>query len=145
MAKYGVGQSIKRFEDVRLVQGHGRYQSDVTVPGETHAVIVRSMHAHAKIVKIDTTRARTAPGVLAVFTGTDVKDLGTMQMTLKRKRPDGSPMFASPHRGLAQEQRPTQQGCQGSQARRARAGRKGRRPLANGRRSEGARSRACRR
>src|SRR2546421_5860603 len=100
--KYGIGQPVKRFEDIRLVRGRGRYQSDVTVPGETHAVIVRSMHAHAKIGKIDTARAVAAPGVLAVFTGADVKDLGTMQMTLKRKRPDGSPMFSSPHRGLAQ-------------------------------------------
>ncbi|MBM4439839.1 MAG: xanthine dehydrogenase family protein molybdopterin-binding subunit [Candidatus Rokubacteria bacterium] len=102
MSKYGIGQSIKRFEDVRLVKGGGRYQSDVTVPNEAHVVIVRSTHAHAKIVTIDASAARSAPGVLGVFTGDDVKDLGTMQMTLKRKRPDGAPMFSSPHRGLAQ-------------------------------------------
>jgi aerobic carbon-monoxide dehydrogenase large subunit len=100
--KYGIGQSIKRFEDVRLVQGGGRYQGDVQVPGESHAVIVRSMHAHAMLRRVDTARALAAPGVLGVFTGADVSALGTMQMTLKRKRPDGSPMFASPHRGLAQ-------------------------------------------
>jgi carbon-monoxide dehydrogenase large subunit len=102
MSKFGVGQGIKRFEDVRLLKGGGRYQSDVTVPNEAHAVIVRSMHAHAKIARIDTKNALAAPGVLGVFTGADVKDLGTMQMTLKRKRPDGGPMFSSPHRGLAQ-------------------------------------------
>jgi len=102
MSKYGIGQSIKRFEDVRLVKGGGRYQSDVTVPNEAHVVIVRSTHAHATIVRIDASAALKAPGVLGVFTGADVKDLGTMQMTLKRKRPDGSPMFSSPHRGLAQ-------------------------------------------
>ena len=100
--KFGIGQSVKRFEDVRLVRGGGRYQSDVTVPAETHAVVVRSTHAHAKITRIETAKALAAPGVLGVFTGADVKDLGTMQMTLKRKRPDGSPMFSSPHRGLAQ-------------------------------------------
>ena len=100
--KFGIGQSVKRFEDVRLVRGGGRYQSDVTVPAETHAVVVRSTHAHAKITRIETPKALAAPGVLGVFTGADVKDLGTMQMTLKRKRPDGSPMFSSPHRGLAQ-------------------------------------------
>src|SRR4029450_334728 len=44
-----------------------------------------------------------APGVLAVFTGTDVSGLGTMTMTLKRKRPDGSPMFARPHHGLTKD------------------------------------------
>src|SRR4030095_8686039 len=43
------------------------------------------------------------PGVLAVFTGADVEGLGTMTMTLKRKRPDGSPMFARPHRGLSRD------------------------------------------
>jgi len=48
-------------------------------------------------------RRAEAPGVLGVFTGKDVAGLGTMQMTLKRKRPDGSPMFAPPHRALAQE------------------------------------------
>jgi carbon-monoxide dehydrogenase large subunit len=100
--KYGVGQSIKRFEDLRLVRGGGRYQSDVTVPGELQAVVVRSQHAHARVTAIDTARALDAPGVVAVFTGADVSELGTMQMTLKRKRPDGSPMFSSPHRGLAQ-------------------------------------------
>jgi carbon-monoxide dehydrogenase large subunit len=103
MTKFGIGQSVKRFEDVRLVKGGGRYQGDVGVPGETHAVIVRSIHAHARITRVDTARASAAPGVLGVFTGADVKDLGTMQMTLKRKRPDGSPMFSSPHRGLAQD------------------------------------------
>ena len=100
--KFGIGQSVKRIEDVRLLRGGGRYQSDTTVPGETHAVLVRSMHAHAKITRIDIAKALAAPGVLGVFTGADVKDLGTMKMTLQRKRPDGSPMFSSPHRGLAQ-------------------------------------------
>jgi len=101
--KFGIGQSIKRFEDPRLVRGGGRYQGDVTVPGESHAVLVRSIHGHARIARIDTARALAAPGVLGVFTGADVAGLGTMQMTLKRKRPDGSPMFSSPHRGLAQD------------------------------------------
>ena len=100
--KFGIGQSVKRFEDVRLMKGGGRYQSDVAVPGETHAVVVRSIHAHARITRIDTARALAAPGVLAVLTGADVArdGLGTMRMTLKRKRPDGALMFAPPHHGL---------------------------------------------
>src|SRR5213593_4744208 len=102
MGQFGIGQGIKRFEDVRLVRGEGRFHADVNLPGQTHAVIVRSMHAHARIRGIDATAALRAPGVLAVFTGADVArdGLGTMAMTLKRKRPDGSPMFASPQRGL---------------------------------------------
>jgi carbon-monoxide dehydrogenase large subunit len=105
MGQFGIGQGIKRFEDVRLVRGAGRFQNDVNLPGQTHAVIVRSTHAHARIRPIDVSTARQAPGVAAVFTGEDVArdGLGTMQMTLKRKRPDGSPMFSSPHRGLTSE------------------------------------------
>jgi aerobic carbon-monoxide dehydrogenase large subunit len=103
MGQFGIGQAVTRFEDRRLLQGGGRYLDDVNLPGQGHAVIVRSLHAHARIRKIDTRAALKAPGVLAVFTGADVAGLGTMQMTLKRKRPDGSPMFAPPHHGLTQD------------------------------------------
>jgi aerobic carbon-monoxide dehydrogenase large subunit len=105
MGPFGIGQGIKRFEDVRLVRGQGRFQNDVNLPGQTHAVIARSIHAHARIRAIDASAARRAPGVVAVFTGADLarESLGTMSMTLKRKRPDGSPMFAPPHRGLTQD------------------------------------------
>ena len=103
MGQFGIGQGIKRFEDVRLVRGEGRFHNDVNLPGQAHAVIVRSVHAHARIRSIDTAAALRAPGVLAAFTGADLArdGLGTMKMTLKRKRPDGSPMFAPPHRGLS--------------------------------------------
>jgi len=105
MGQFGIGQAITRFEDRRLLQGGGRYLDDVNLPGQAYAVIVRSIHAHARIRGIEARTALKAPGVVAVLTGADVaKDgLGTMQMTLKRKRPDGSPMFAPPHRGLAQD------------------------------------------
>src|SRR5206468_5077633 len=87
MGEHGIGQGIKRVEDVRLLRGRGRYLDDVNVPGQTHAVILRSVHAHARIRGIDFAAALRAPGVLAVFTGADVAGLGTMSMTLKRKRP----------------------------------------------------------
>jgi carbon-monoxide dehydrogenase large subunit len=103
MGQFGIGQAVTRFEDRRLLQGGGRYLDDVNLPGQAHAVLVRSLHAHARIRRIDTKAALEAPGVLAVFTGADVAGLGTMQMTLKRKRPDGSPMFAPPHHGLTQD------------------------------------------
>ena len=105
MGQFGIGQGIKRVEDVRLLRGGGRYLDDVSVPGQTSAVIVRSPHAHARLLAFDISAAQRAPGVVAVFTGADLaKDgLGTMVMTLKRKRPDGSPMFARPHRGLTQD------------------------------------------
>jgi carbon-monoxide dehydrogenase large subunit len=105
MAKFGIGQSVTRFEDVRLLKGEGRYLNDVNLPGQAHAVVLRSPHAHARIRAIDVDRALKAPGVLAVLTGADLErdGLGTMKMTLRRKRPDGAPMFAPPHRGLSQE------------------------------------------
>ncbi len=103
MGPFGIGQGIKRFEDVRLVRGAGRYHEDLTLPGQTHAVVVRSPHAHARIRAVATATAAAAPGVVAVLTGADLarEGLGTMRMTLQRRRPDGSPMFAPPHRGLA--------------------------------------------
>jgi carbon-monoxide dehydrogenase large subunit len=103
VGEFGVGQPVKRFEDGRLLRGQGRFHEDVNLPGQAHAVIVRSTHAHARIRSIDRTAAQRAPGVLAVFTGADVAELGTMKMTLKRKRPDGSPMFAPPHHGLTRD------------------------------------------
>ena len=105
MGQYGIGQSVKRFEDPRLVRGEGRFHNDVNLPGQAHVVVVRSLHAHGRILSIETAAAAGAPGVLAVFTGADLArdSLGTMKMTLKRKRPDGSPMWAPPHRGLTQD------------------------------------------
>jgi carbon-monoxide dehydrogenase large subunit len=104
LGPFGIGQATKRFEDVRLLRGRGRYHEDVHLPGEAHMVVVRSIHAHAAIGGVDASVARTLPGVRAVFTAADIGDeLGTMKMTLKRSRPDGSPMFAPPHRGLARE------------------------------------------
>src|SRR5262252_7662843 len=103
MGQFGIGQSLKRVEDVRLLRGEGRFHHDVNLAGQVHMAVVRSTHAHASVRAIDATAARGAPGVIAVFTGADVDGLSTMKMTLKRKRPDGSPMFAPPHRGLTQD------------------------------------------
>jgi aerobic carbon-monoxide dehydrogenase large subunit len=105
MGQFGIGQSVKRFEDPRLVRGEGRFHDDVNLPRQAHLVVVRSLHAHARVLSIETAAAAAAPGVLAVFTGADLArdNLGTMKMTLKRKRPDGSPMFAPAHRGLTQD------------------------------------------
>src|SRR5438093_4994952 len=103
MGQFGIGQSVRRFEDARLVRGEGRFHDDVSLPGQAHAVFVRSIHAHACIRNFDAVDSSRAPGVLGVFTGADVAGLGTMKMTLKRRRPDGSPMFAPPHRGLTRD------------------------------------------
>src|SRR5918911_3328992 len=64
-----LGQSIKRKEDDRFIQGRGRYVDDVELPGMLHMAILRSPLAHARIRSIDTSRAAAAPGVVAVVTG----------------------------------------------------------------------------
>src|SRR2546423_6014572 len=102
MKQYGIGQSVPRFEDSRLLRGGCRFQDDRNLPGQVYGVVLRSPHAHARIVSIDTAAARAAPGVLAVYTGTDyaADGLGMPKATLPRKRPDGSPMFAPPRPAL---------------------------------------------
>ncbi|HEY2183632.1 MAG TPA: xanthine dehydrogenase family protein molybdopterin-binding subunit [Xanthobacteraceae bacterium] len=62
---------MPRFEDLRLVRGAGGYTDDVSVDGQSYGVFVRSPHAHAHIISIDTAAARSMPGVLAVLTGED--------------------------------------------------------------------------
>jgi aerobic carbon-monoxide dehydrogenase large subunit len=96
MSKYGIGQPVLRFEDPRLLRGQGRYINDFNLPGQAYAVFVRSPHAHAKIKSIGVDAAKSAPGVVAVYTGHDVKadGLGMPKANMPRKRPDGKPMYA---------------------------------------------------
>src|SRR5947208_8176398 len=68
----GMGHSVKRKEDARFIRGKGTYVDDVQLPGMLYLDIVRSPHAHAKITKIDTSKALAIPGVLAVITGQDL-------------------------------------------------------------------------
>ncbi len=72
MTQRYVGQAIKRKEDPRLVLGASSYVDDIVMPGMLHVAIVRSIHAHAKIKRIDVSRAQAAPGVQAVVTGEEL-------------------------------------------------------------------------
>lgn len=72
MSKFGMGQSVPRSEDPRLLTGRGRYTDDIARPGQTYAVFVRSPHASAAIRGIDLDAARAAPGVLGVYTIADL-------------------------------------------------------------------------
>src|SRR4030081_1855950 len=105
----GIGQPVRRREDLRLLTGKGRYSDDVNVPGQAYAVMVRSPHAHARIRAIDTSQAEALPGVLAVLSGADaVKDglkpiphrpiMGPPDIALGKR--DASDKFLSPHRVL---------------------------------------------
>jgi len=67
-----VGQSLKRFEDHRLLAGGSSYVDDIKLPGMVHALVLRSPHAHARIRSIDASAASQSPGVVAVFTADDL-------------------------------------------------------------------------
>src|SRR5215467_13817728 len=74
MAKKLVGERVKRTEDPRLISGLGHYVDDIDLPGMLHVAFVRSIYAHANINSINTDAARELPGVVAVYTGEDIKD-----------------------------------------------------------------------
>ena len=67
-----LGRSLNRLEDARFVQGRGRYIADLAAPNALHGVVVRSTHAHARIVALDVDAARRMPGVAAVLTGAEL-------------------------------------------------------------------------
>ena len=94
----GLGCKRKRVEDVRFTQGKGNYVDDLKLPGMLHGDFARSPHAHARIVKIDTSKALKVPGVLAVLTAEELKGVnlawmptlaGDVQMVLA----DGKVLF----------------------------------------------------
>jgi aerobic carbon-monoxide dehydrogenase large subunit len=66
-----IGRPMPRFEDLRLVRGAGKYSDDISLPGQAIAAFVRAPHAHAILRQVDTTGAKTMPGVVAVLTGAD--------------------------------------------------------------------------
>ena len=103
--KFAIGQSVRRVEDRRLLQGLGRYSDDVNLPRQAYAVVVRSPHAHARIRAIRAADALKAPGALAVLTGADLAadGLGNLPTDSSRKRRDGSPAFTTPRPALARE------------------------------------------
>jgi aerobic carbon-monoxide dehydrogenase large subunit len=84
-------RSVRRREDVRLLTGKGNYSADSNPPGLVHAVLVRSHHAHATIDNIDASTARAMPGVVAVFTATDLTDVAPIPGGIGFPRPDGGP------------------------------------------------------
>ena len=100
-----IGKAIPREEDIRLLQGHGRYTEDVNVLHQAHAFVLRSPLAHAQIKIINVSTAKQAPGVLAVLTGEDVekRGLGRLTPAARGQRSDGSPGYACPQPLLAQE------------------------------------------
>ncbi|MGH8679719.1 MAG: xanthine dehydrogenase family protein molybdopterin-binding subunit [Burkholderiales bacterium] len=103
MAKFGIGQAITRREDQRLLTGSGQYVDDLVLPNQAYVAFVRSPHAHARIVSIDSKSAKALPGVAAVFTGADLRSdgIGPIPINPGLKRADGKPMTAPPYYPLA--------------------------------------------
>src|ERR1700743_42095 len=84
-----IGRPMPRFEDLRLVRGAGKYSDDIAMPGQAIAAFVRSPHAHAKVVRIDSNAAAKMPGVLAVLTGADYVADG-LKGAVQRANPAGA-------------------------------------------------------
>src|SRR5437868_8722211 len=95
LQKFGVGQPVLRKEDDTLVRGKGKYTDDFNLPGQAYAWIVRSTHAHGIIRGIDTSAAKTMPGVLGVWTGADLAaaNYGPYTCGLPLKSRDGTPLL----------------------------------------------------
>jgi carbon-monoxide dehydrogenase large subunit len=105
MGDYAIGRSVPRFEDVRLVRGGGRYVDDVVLPGMAFGHVLRSPHAHARIRRIDTAKAKAAPGVLLVLTGADwaTSGFGNLPVAGGMKLRDGSPMYRPKYPALVKD------------------------------------------
>ncbi len=103
MTATGIGARAARKEDRRFLTGNGRYVDDIDRPGQLHAVLARSPHAHARLGAIDASAARAAPGVAAVFTAADLAadNVGGLPCGWLIKNKDGSDMVEPPHPVLA--------------------------------------------
>ncbi|HAA92765.1 MAG TPA: carbon monoxide dehydrogenase, partial [Rhodospirillaceae bacterium] len=103
--EFGIGQSVPRYEDPRLLRGRGRYIADMTFPNMLHGYVLRSPHAHAVIRSIDTRAAKQVPGVHAVYIGEDWAQCGFGDLPNggSRKKRDGSPMYVPPYPALCQD------------------------------------------
>jgi aerobic carbon-monoxide dehydrogenase large subunit len=99
--KFAVGQPVRRSEDPKLVRGLGQYTDDVSLEGEVFGVVVRSPHAHGRIRRLETERARAMPGVLAVYTARDLAGYGSLDCRLAMESRDGAPLRRTPRLALA--------------------------------------------
>jgi carbon-monoxide dehydrogenase large subunit len=94
--KFGLGQAVRRKEDIRFVTGRGRYLDDVQLENEVYAAFVRSPHAHALLTSIDAEASYRAPGVIGgIMVGSDIV-AGTLPVRGGFKSRDGSDLKSSP-------------------------------------------------
>jgi len=102
--KFGVGQSVKRVEDIRLVSGRGNYASDAADHAELKAVFLRSPYGHAKFRIEDIEAARAAPGVRAVYVAADFAGLGGLPCLAPVSNADGSETPLKPYPVMAADE-----------------------------------------
>ncbi len=102
--KFGIGQPVRRSEDIRLITGHGRYTDDISAPGQAYGVFVRSPHAHAVLRGLDLGEARAMPGVLGILTAAELAadGVGLLPCDTPLKNRDGSMMALPPRPALAE-------------------------------------------
>ncbi|MGG5822185.1 xanthine dehydrogenase family protein molybdopterin-binding subunit [Falsiroseomonas sp. HW251] len=102
--RFGIGQPVRRKEDVRFLTGRGRYTDDISMPGEAHLAILRSPHSHARIVSLNVEPARGAPGVIAVLTGhdADTDGIGLFPVQVEVPPRAGTPPLYCPPRRILQ-------------------------------------------
>jgi len=98
-----IGESVKRVEDQRFITGAGQYTDNIVLPRMTHAYILRSPLAHAKIKNIDTAAAKASEGVVAVFTGADVAHINGIPTAWQVDFIDGEAMREPKHALLAHD------------------------------------------
>lgn len=108
--RFGVGRPVRRIEDRRLVSGQGRFTDDATLPRMAHAYVLRSPHAHARILHIEAARAKKAKGVLAVLTAAELERTGVKPIPTFTRLPtssfpnrDGSPLPDPPYYPLTRQ------------------------------------------
>jgi aerobic carbon-monoxide dehydrogenase large subunit len=101
--KFGIGQPMRRHEDLRLITGQGRYTDDIVLPRMAHAFVLRAPLAHAHIKQVAVAAARRLPGVLLVATGEDLAadGLGDVPCTVPLTNRDGTPRRDTPRPVLA--------------------------------------------
>jgi aerobic carbon-monoxide dehydrogenase large subunit len=95
------GQSVKRFEDPRLLTGQGTFLDDIKLPGMLHAAVLRSPHAHAHITSIATAAARHVPGVVSVFTAAELA--GVVEPVPTRRETEAEDLRPPVHPVLARD------------------------------------------
>ena len=101
--RFGSGQTVKRVEDASLLVGRGQFVDNVTIAGATHIAFLRSPYAHARIASIDTAAAAAMPGVLAVYSGAQLRAAGVKPMPKAAgfQRANGDPPASAARHALA--------------------------------------------